>query len=67
MQEEIEELARPQEQLLEVHGWLGPDAWKGEETQRDQQKHPSEGAMEDMDRRMARRDKANGFYVEFFS
>lgn len=29
MQKEIEELARPQEQLLEMHGWLGPDAWIG--------------------------------------
>lgn len=29
MQEEIEELARPQEQLLEMHGWPGPDAWVG--------------------------------------
>ena len=29
MQKEIEELARPQEQLLEMHGWLGPDAWVG--------------------------------------
>ena len=27
MQKEIEELARPQEQLLETHGWLRPDAW----------------------------------------
>lgn len=26
---EIEELARPQEQLLEMNGWLGPDAWVG--------------------------------------
>lgn len=29
MQKEIEELAGPQEQLLEVHGWLGPDARVG--------------------------------------
>lgn len=29
MQKEIEELARPQEQLLVAHGWLGPDAWVG--------------------------------------
>lgn len=29
MRKEIEELARPQEQLLEVHGWLGPDVWEG--------------------------------------
>jgi len=35
----------------------------GKETQGDQQKRPSEGAVGDMDRRMARRDKANGFYV----
>lgn len=35
MRKEIEELARPQEQLLEVHGWLGPDAWvEGENPQR---------------------------------
>lgn len=26
---EIEEPARPQEQLLEMIGWLGPDAWVG--------------------------------------
>lgn len=63
MQKGIEELAEPQEQLLEVYGWLGPDACVGEETQRDQQKHPSKGAVEDMDGRVARRDGANGFYV----
>lgn len=31
MRKGIEELAAPQEQLLEVHGWLGPDAWDGGE------------------------------------
>lgn len=38
---------------------------KGEETHRDQPKHPSKGAVEDMDRRTARRDKSAGSYVQF--
>lgn len=59
MQKEIEELAGPQEQLLEVHGWLGPDARVGGSNPG----RSSEGAAEDVDGRMARRDKANGFYV----
>lgn len=59
MQKEIEELAGPQEQLLEMHGWLGPDAWVGAGNPG----RSSEGAVEDVDRRTARRDKANGFYV----
>ncbi|KAF4799774.1 hypothetical protein TURU_050297 [Turdus rufiventris] len=47
MRKGIEELAAPQEQLLEVHGWLGPDAWDGgEPTEINQNIHQREDGKE---------------------